>query len=262
MSEERKDTVAELLQRLARAASRKRIRPKAERDVLASFIDHTLLRADATPAQIERLCREALEHSFAAVCVNGMHVRRSARLLKGQGVAVCTVAGFPLGATTTTAKLFETVRALEDGADEVDAVIPIGALLAGEEAYVAAELEALARACHAGGGRLKAILECALLDHASKLRACELAREAGCDFVKTSTGFAPGGATVEDVRLLRGCVGEALEVKAAGGIRDLATARALIEAGASRLGCSASLAIVAEAQAAGPGQPADEPSQA
>ena len=241
---ERKDPVVELLQRLARAASRKRVKPAPEEGLLASYIDHTLLRADATPEQVERLCEEAVERSFAAVCVGGVYVRRCARLLKGKGVAVCTVAGFPLGASTPTAKLFETVRALEDGADEVDAVIAVGPLLGGDEAHVARELEALARAAHAAGGRLKAILECALLDEALKVRAAELARDAGCDFVKTSTGFAAGGATVEDVALLRRTVGDAVGVKAAGGIRDAAVARALIEAGADRLGCSASVALV------------------
>jgi len=240
----RKDPVIDLLQRLARAASRKRVKPAPEPGGLASYLDHTLLRADATPDQIERLCAEALEHSFAAVCVNGLYVRRCARLLKGKGVAVCTVAGFPLGASTPTAKLFETVRALEDGADEVDVVIALGPLLAGDEAHVAAELDTLARACHAAGGRLKAILECALLDEPRKVRAAELAVEAGCDFVKTSTGFAAGGATLEDVALLRRTVGPAVGIKAAGGVRDAAFARALIEAGADRIGCSSSVELV------------------
>lgn len=247
--EERKDPVVELLQRLARAASRKRVKPKAEPGVLASYLDHTLLRSDATPADIEQLCAEALEHSFAAVCVNGVYVRRCARLLKGKGVAVCTVAGFPLGASTPTSKLFEAVRALEDGADEVDAMIALGPLLGGDEAHVAAELEALARATHAAGGRLKAILECALLDQVRKVRAAELARDAGCDFVKTSTGFAAGGATLEDVVLLRQTVGEQVGVKAAGGVRDAAFARALIEAGADRIGCSTSPQLVAAGDA-------------
>jgi len=238
------DPVPQFLRRLARGASRKRVQPAPRSGVLASYLDHTLLRADATPADVERLCAEALEHSFAAVCVNGVYVRRCARLLEGQGVAVCSVAGFPLGASAPAAKLFEVVRALEDGADEVDAVIAVGLLLAGDEPHVAGELEALAQACHAAGGRLKAILECSVLDQARKVRAAELARDAGCDFVKTSTGFGGGGATIQDVALLRQTVGDQVGVKAAGGVRDAPFARALIAAGADRIGCSVSVALV------------------
>jgi len=244
MDEAERSPVVELLQRLAYASARRRVVPAPEEGVLASYVDHTLLRADATPEQIERLCAEAIEHAFAAVCVNGLYVRRCARVLEGTGVAVCSVAGFPLGASTSTTKLFETVRALEDGADEVDVVIALGPLRAGDEAHVASELDTLARACHAAGGRIKAICECALLDEAHKVLAAELARDAGCDFVKTSTGHA-GGATIEDVVLLRRTVGEGVGVKAAGGIRDAAFARALIAAGAERLGCSSSVALVA-----------------
>lgn len=211
---------------------------------LAGLIDHTLLRPDARAAEIDALCAEALLHRFAAVCVNGCWVARCARILAGSGIAVCAVAGFPLGAMSTEAKLFETGRAIEDGASEIDVVINIGALKSGEPELVRGELAALAQLCHHRGAKLKAILETALLSDAEKILACELARAAGADFVKTSTGFAKGGASVHDVALMRRSVGPAMGIKASGGVRDEPTARALIEAGATRLGASASVAIV------------------
>jgi deoxyribose-phosphate aldolase len=220
---------------------------------LASYVDHSLLRADATAAQIDRLCDEALEHRFAAVCVNGRHVRRCVRRLEGSTVAVCAVAGFPLGASASAVKRIEAARALEDGADEIDAVLAIGDLIGGDEQAVARELTELAGDCHAAGARLKAILECSLLDERAKLRAVELCREAGCDFLKTSTGFA-GGATVADIELLRRAAGAALSIKAAGGIREAVFARALIAAGADRIGCSSSVELVG---ASGPARPHD-----
>ena len=215
---------------------------------LASLIDHTLLAPDAGPAQIDRLCSEALEHRFAAVCVHGAWVRRCAQALAGSGIAVCAVVGFPLGAMASAVKLFEARQALDDGATEIDMVLAIGALKSGEYEYVQREIAAIAQLCHERAARLKVILETALLSDAQKVAACELARAAGADFVKTSTGFAQHGATVHDVALLRRSVGPALGVKASGGVRDEATARALLAAGATRLGASASVAIVSGAK--------------
>jgi len=212
---------------------------------LASVIDHTLLRPDASAIEIDKLCSEALEHRFAAVCVNGAWVRRCAQALNGSGIAVCAVAGFPLGAMTTAAKEFEIRCALEDGAREIDMVLNVGALKSGDHALVRDELEKLARLCHARGALLKVILETALLTEPEKVVACGLAHAARADFVKTSTGFAKSGATVHDVALMRRSVGPAMGIKASGGVRDEQTARALLAAGATRLGTSASVAIVA-----------------
>jgi len=215
---------------------------------LAGLIDHTLLRPDAGPAEIDRLCAEALEHGFAAVCVHGAWVRRCAQALQGSGIAVCAVVGFPLGAMSPAVKLFEARQALIDGATEIDMVLAIGALKSGEHEYVKAEIAAIVRLCHERGARLKVILETALLSDVQKVAACGIAVAAGADFVKTSTGFGPSGATVHDVALLRRSVGTALGVKASGGVRDEATARALLEAGATRLGASASVSIVSGAR--------------
>ena len=211
---------------------------------LASLIDHTLLAPEAGPAGIDRLCAEALEHRFAAVCVHGAWVRRCAQALAGSGVAVCAVVGFPLGAMSSAVKLFEARQALDEGATEIDMVLAIGALKAGEHEYVQREIGAIAQLCHERGARLKVILETALLDDSQKVAACSIALAAHADFVKTSTGFAQHGATIHDVALLRRSVGEALGVKASGGIRDEATARAMLAAGATRIGASASVAIV------------------
>lgn len=214
--------------------------------VLASVIDHTLLKPDAVPEQIAALCAQAREHRFAAVCVNPRYVPQCVAALQGSGVAVCTVAGFPLGATTASAKAYEAREAVRAGAVEVDMVLAIGALKAGDDRAVAREIARVARVCHRGGARCKVIIEAALLNDEEKVRACRIAAAAGADFVKTSTGFGPGGATVYDVCLMRHTVGEGTGVKAAGGIRTLADALKMLVAGANRLGASAGVAIVAE----------------
>jgi deoxyribose-phosphate aldolase len=212
---------------------------------LAVCIDHTLLRPEATSQQVEQLCREAAENRFASVCVNPVNVAACVEMLRGAGVAVCTVAGFPLGATTTEVKVFETRQAVQLGASEIDMVIHVGALKSREFAAVHDDIARVAREC----GRdalLKVIIEAALLEDEEKVQACTIARLAGADFVKTSTGFGPGGATLHDVELMRRTVGEELGVKAAGGIRDRATAERMIAAGADRIGASASVKIVRE----------------
>jgi deoxyribose-phosphate aldolase len=213
-------------------------------DGLARYIDHTLLRPDATAAEVDTLCDEALQHRFASVCVNGSWVKRCSEILAGSGVAVCSVVGFPLGAMATEVKAYEARRAIEDGACEIDMVMNIGAHKSGDEEFVLRDIKAVAGVCHTLGARLKVILETALLEESEKVRACELARMAGADFVKTSSGFAKGGATVADVALMRRVVGPTMGIKAAGGVRDAKDARAMIEAGATRLGASASVDIV------------------
>jgi len=218
---------------------------------LAGAIDHTLLKPDATAAEIDRLCDEARTHRFASVCVNGTWARRCAEILAGSGVAVCCVVGFPLGASVTEVKAYEARRAIEDGACEIDMVLNVGALKSGDKEFVRRDIAAVAETCHRLGAKLKVILENALLTDAEKVTACQLAVAAGADFVKTSTGFSKGGATVKDVALMRSVVGPALGVKAAGGIRDKKDAAELIAAGATRLGASASVAIVSGAQGAG-----------
>ncbi|MBI4481833.1 MAG: deoxyribose-phosphate aldolase [Acidobacteria bacterium] len=211
---------------------------------LASLIDHTLLKPEATRPQVTQLCREALEYGFAAVCVNPYWVRTCAALVKGSPVVVASVVGFPLGATTTDAKVYEARRALFDGAREIDMVINVGALKSHEDEAVRKDMEEVVRACHEADSQTKVILETALLTQEEKVRACVLAREAGADFVKTSTGFGPGGATAEDVALMRSVVGPGMGIKAAGGIKDYETAKRLVEAGATRIGASAGVRIV------------------
>lgn len=211
---------------------------------LARYIDHTLLRPDATATEIDRLCDEALRHGFATVCVNGVWVKRCAEILAGSGVHVCSVVGFPLGAAVSEVKAYEARRAIEDGACEIDMVMNIGALKSGDGDLVLRDIVAVLEVCHKLGARLKVILETALLDESEKVRACELARLAGADFVKTSTGFSRAGATPADVALMRRVVGPTMGVKAAGGVRDEKEARAMLEAGATRLGASASVALV------------------
>ena len=213
---------------------------------LAKYMDHTLLKADATLDGIDRVVAEAKQFSCASVCVNPFWVPYVARLLDGSGVATCTVVGFPLGASSTASKVFETTDAIANGADEIDMVINIGELKAGHAELVREDIRAVAEATHAGGKLLKVIIECCLLTDDEKRLACLLCAEAGADFVKTSTGFSTGGATVADVALMRECVGPDFGVKAAGGIRTLADAYAMIEAGASRLGVSAAASILAE----------------
>lgn len=211
---------------------------------LAPLLDHTLLKAGTTAEEIGTHCREAREHGFASVCVNPAWVRTAATHLAGSGVRVCTVVGFPLGATTARAKAFEAVAAVEDGAEEVDMVLDLGAARSGMWAQVAEDLRAV-RAAVPNPKVLKVILETCLLDAPAIAQACRLAEEAGADFVKTSTGFSTGGATVEAVRLMRETVGPTVGVKASGGIRTREQALAMIRAGATRLGVSASLAIIA-----------------
>lgn len=209
---------------------------------LAPLIDHTLLKAEATAAQVDQLCDEAARWGFASVCVNPAWVPLAAARLRGTPVRVCTVAGFPLGATTAAQKAAEAAAALEAGAEEVDMVLPLGPALASDWTAVAAELALLRKAVPRGRAVLKVILETCLLDEARKTQACRLAREAGLDFVKTSTGFGRGGATEADVALLRKTVGAACGVKASGGIRGYEEALGMVRAGATRLGLSASIA--------------------
>ena len=218
---------------------------------LARTIDHTLLRPDATAAEIDKLCDEARRFRFASVCVNGTWVRRCAEILSGSGVTVCAVIGFPLGAMAPEVKVYEARRAVEDGACEIDMVMNIGALKSGDHEFVRRDIAGVAETCHKLGAKLKVILETALLADPEKSRACELAKQAGADFVKTSTGFAKGGATVADVALMRRIVGPTMGVKAAGGVRDQKGARELIQAGATRIGASASVAIVQGASGSG-----------
>ena len=213
---------------------------------LSHYIDHTLLKADATLPQINALCKEAVEYGFYSVCVNTSYVKTCKDLLKNSPVKVCCVIGFPLGATDTESKAFETQTAIKNGAGEIDMVIHVGALKDRRREYVVNDIAAVVVA--AQGRPVKVIIETALLTDEEKVRACRLAKEAGADFVKTSTGFSKGGATVEDVALMRRTVGPALGVKASGGIRSLADAQNMVAAGATRLGASAGVKIVQEAQ--------------
>jgi deoxyribose-phosphate aldolase len=211
---------------------------------LAGMIDHTLLKPDATADKIAQLCFEARKHQFATVCVNPTNVKLCADLLRDSDVKVCTVIGFPLGANATEVKVFETKNALENGATEIDMVINIGALKAGDNELVARDIHDVASAAHAGDALLKVIIETALLTDEEKIIACLLAKEAGADYVKTSTGFSSGGATVHDVALMRRAVGPDLGVKAAGGIHTHEEAEQLVAAGATRLGASAGIKII------------------
>jgi deoxyribose-phosphate aldolase len=211
---------------------------------IASLIDHTLLRPEATRADIVKLCGEARQYGFATVCINPYWVPLAASELAGTAVKVCTVAGFPLGATSTEAKVAEAAAALRAGAREIDMVINVGALRGGDFDTVKLDIQAVTRVCHDAGAIVKVILETALLDDAQKTTACGLAQAAGADFVKTSTGFGPAGATVQDIVLMRHAVGPRMGVKAAGGIRTLDDFRAMVAAGASRVGASASVKIV------------------
>ena len=217
---------------------------------LAGLIDHTLLKPEATEDDIRRLCREAGEHAFCSVCVNPAYTALAANILRGTSVAVCTVAGFPLGATLSEIKACEAERVIALGAREVDMVLNIGALKSGQAKIVADDIAAVVRACRNQGALCKVIFETCLLTLEEKILACRLCIETGAHFVKTSTGFSTGGATIEDVRLLSTQVKAAgLGVKAAGGIRTLTDARALLAAGATRLGTSAGIKILAEARA-------------
>jgi len=217
---------------------------------IARMIDHTLLKADATRANLETLCNEARQHGFATVCVNPAWVRLCADLLRGCDTRVCTVAGFPLGATPPEVKAYETARAIADGASEVDMVINIGALKSGDYRLVERDVAGVAETCRKGGAISKVIIEAALLTDDEKVKACVIAKLAGADFVKTSTGFGPGGATAADIALMRRVVGPEMGVKAAGGVRDLKSAQAMIDAGADRIGASVGVKIVQESQGA------------
>lgn len=217
---------------------------------IARLVDHTLLKPGATQEEIGKLCDDARAHCFASVCVNPTYVALAARLLSGSGVKICTVIGFPLGSTTPTVKAIEARDAIANGADEIDMVINVGALKSGNDALVRGDIQAVRDATR--GRVLKVILETALLSDDEKVRACRIAKEVGADFVKTSTGFGPGGATKEDVKLMRETVGPRMGVKASGGIRDTSKAKEMIAAGATRLGTSASVAIVTDGQSTAP----------
>jgi deoxyribose-phosphate aldolase len=215
---------------------------------VASMIDHTLLKPDATRADIEVLCREATQFRFATVCINPTWVALAAGVLRGSGVGVCSVVGFPLGATTSDVKGYETQRAIFDGAREIDMVINVGALKSGDLRVVERDIEAVVNPCRACGALSKVIIEAALLTDDEKVTACTLAKAAGAEYVKTSTGFGPGGATAADVALMRRIVGADMGVKAAGGVRDLEGMQAMIAAGASRVGASAGVKIVQQSR--------------
>ena len=211
-----------------------------------TYIDHTLLKPDATPAQVEKLCAEAREYHFASVCVNPYYVSLAAKLLAGSDVKVCTVIGFPLGMNDTCIKAAEAAQAVADGADELDMVINIGVHKSGDIAFTEADIKAVVEA---GKGKLvKVIIETGLLTDEEKVSACQAAQRAGADYVKTCTGFSGGAATVHDIALMRATVGPDMGGKAAGGVRDYATAIALIEAGATRIGASAGIDIAAGEQ--------------
>jgi deoxyribose-phosphate aldolase len=215
---------------------------------VSSMIDHTLLKPDATRQNIEELCREAAQFKFATVCVNPTWVALCSRLLAGSGVRVCSVVGFPLGATTADVKGYETRRVIFDGATEVDMVINVGALKSGDLRTVERDIEAVTTPCRECRAISKVIIEAALLTDDEKVTACTLAKAAGADYVKTSTGFGPGGATPADVALMRRVVGAEMGVKAAGGIRDLDALKAMVAAGATRVGASAGVKIVQQAR--------------
>ncbi len=210
---------------------------------LAKYVDHTLLKQDATKDQIKKLCDEAKEHRFASICINTGYVEYAAEQLSGSGVTLCVVVGFPLGACTTEAKVFETLDAIKKGAREIDMVINVGKLKSGDIDYVLNDIKAVVKAA-SGSAIVKVIIECCLLTDEEKVKACQLSKQAGAAFVKTSTGFSKGGATVADVKLMRETVGPNMGVKAAGGVRTYEDAVNMIKAGANRLGTSNGVAIV------------------
>lgn len=211
---------------------------------LAAMIDHTLLRPEASREQVTKLCREALQHGFASVCVNPQWVRTCAEILRGSAVKTCTVVGFPLGAVPPDAKAYETRRTILDGATEIDMVINIGALKSGDHALVERDVRAVVTVAQEYGALVKVILETCLLEREEKVAACRLSLLGGAQFVKTSTGFSSGGATEEDVRLMKETVGDKMLVKASGGVKTLDDALRMIRAGASRIGTSSGVKIV------------------
>ena len=224
---------------------------------IAALIDHTLLKPEASRDEITKLCREAARFGFASVCINPWYVSLAAELLRGTRVKVCTVVGFPLGATLPQVKVFETEECIKAGAQEIDMVQNIGALKSAEDVVVERDIARVVAAAHRGGAICKVILETALLTNEEKVRACLAAMRAGADFVKTSTGFGPAGATAEDVALMRATVGAKMGVKAAGGIRTLEDLQKMVRAGATRIGASAGVKILE--QAAGGAAAAPEP---
>ncbi len=209
----------------------------------AALIDHTILAPQATKEAVEKLCKEAMQYGFHSVCVNSSFVYYCAQLLKDSDVKVCTVIGFPLGAMSTAGKAAEAERAIQDGASELDMVIHVGMVKSGDWEYVKQDISSVVEAAN-GRAMVKVILETCLLTEEEKVKACRICKESGADFVKTSTGFSNGGATVEDVALMRRTVGADMGVKAAGGIRSLRDAKAMVEAGATRLGTSSGVSIV------------------
>jgi deoxyribose-phosphate aldolase len=219
---------------------------------IARLIDHTLLKPDATRDEIRKICNEALKYGFASVCVNPWNVSLAAEMLRGSEVRVCTVVGFPLGATLPQVKVYETEEVIKLGAQEVDMVINVGALKSGQVDAVEADIRGVVEASHRGGAICKVILETVLLTTDEKVRGSLAAKNVGADFVKTSTGFAAGGATAEDVRLMRAVVGGEIGVKAAGGVRSLEDLQKMVEAGATRIGASASVKILEQARAGAP----------
>lgn len=228
---------AALLEELNRASD-----PGRQARVVASIIDHTILKPQTTLAEVDRLCREALEFRFYSVCVNPVWVAACRDRVRGSGIRVCSVSGFPLGASRSDVKALEAKQCVENGADEIDMVMHVGALRQGDERKVAEDIAAVVKA--SGPAPVKVIFECGVLTDEQIVRACHLSREAGADFVKTATGFAEGGAKEKDVALMRRTVGDSMGVKAAAGIRDLATCIAMIRAGANRIGTSAAVGIV------------------
>jgi len=219
---------------------------KRDPTTIAHVIDHTLLKPEATEDQIAQLCYEAKKFHFVAVCINPNWVSLCRQLLRGSDVKIATVVGFPLGAHATETKVFETAQAIKDGADEIDMVINIGALKSGDDAVVERDIRAVVEVSHSLGAAVKVIIEAALLTDDEKIRACILSKAASADFVKTTTGFGPSGATVHDVALMRKTVGPSMGIKAAGGIRDLKTVEEMVKAGATRIGASASVKIIQE----------------
>jgi deoxyribose-phosphate aldolase len=212
--------------------------------ILNTYIDHTLLKPEATASQIKEICLEAIKFEFKAVCINSAYVAKVKDLLTGSKVNICTVVGFPLGASPTEVKNLEAKMAIDNGAHEIDMVINVGALKNEEYEFVKSDIKLLADTCHSKNTILKVIIETCLLTDSEKVKACTLAKDAGADFVKTSTGFSTGGATVEDIALMRKTVGPNLGVKASGGVRDIETAKAMIDAGATRLGTSSGVKLM------------------
>lgn len=252
LSAEDVNRIAERVRQLIDQGGAAPAAPAMALERVASFIDHTLLKPEATVADIQRLCDEARRHKFFSVCVNPSYVRQAASLLRGTSVKVCCVVGFPLGAQPPETKALEARRAIREGAREIDMVVNIGALKGREDAVVLKDIRAVVEACRDGRSISKVILETALLNDEEKVRGCELSMKAGADYVKTSTGFGPGGATVADVSLMaRTVAAKKLGVKAAGGIRSYADLLKMVEAGATRVGSSSSVKILEEARAAG-----------